>query len=67
MPKFSMTVLFRERRDYDRLKIAAIVNSVSINELLDQMVEQELKRFTKQEAKGTLPNTTRGKRLLAAW
>ncbi len=67
MAQFNTTVLFKERQDHDRLKIAAVVNGVTIGELLDQMVERELSQFTKQEVKKLLPKNTKREHLLAAW
>lgn len=67
MGQFCITVRFQDRRDYDRLKVAAIVEGVSISGLIDRMVDDELKRFTKQEADARLQNHTKRERLLAAW
>ena len=67
MGQFCITVRFQDRRDYDRLKVAAIVEGVSISGLIDRMVDDELKQFTKQEADARLQNHTKRERLLAAW
>lgn len=61
------TVQFRERNDHNKLKVAAVINCISIGELLDHMVNQELKWYTKQEAANTLKGHPNRERLLAAW
>lgn len=51
---YCTTVLFGDRRDYLKLKVAAVINCVPIGELLDVLVDQELKQFTKPEASAAL-------------
>ncbi len=63
---YHTTVLFREYRDYGRLKVAAVVNRLPIAELLDQMVHQELMMFTKAEAVKMLVDHPDREHLLAA-
>ena len=64
---FSSTIQFPKRQDYTALKVAAVVNGVTVGELIDRMVDDELLQFTKQEAKRALPKNTKRERLLAAW